>query len=215
VTARYHLVAHPELTAHLRELRDAAALDPNGPAAKQFAAVRDGLSALREGREADFDGKRLGYSERSSDLRDCAEIKIAVLEEFTRAGHPRGPSHRLIYREFDATGSGQLPVRQVITFAPRRDGRPFEITAHRLGRAPGVPLAELDHLPTYAPRFGREPGRPVTPPRQPLPPDLAQALKALEGAAPAPGVTSTRPQAPDGSAAPPRDRTGPDRTRDR
>lgn len=181
MTAQYHLVAHPELSDHLRRLRDEAQLAPEGPAAKEFAAIRDGLPALREGREIDFDGKRLGYSENATDLRDCAEIKIPVVDEFTRSGRPRGPSHRLIYREFEGTGPGQLPVRQVIAFEPRRDGRPFDVASTRLGRAPGVALAELDHLPTFAPRNGREPNRPVTPAREPLPPDLARALKGIEG----------------------------------
>jgi hypothetical protein len=213
VTAQYHLVAHPDLRDHLRQLRDEAQRDPEGPAAKEFAAVRDGLSVLREGREADFDGKRLGYSENASDLRDCAEIKVAVVDEFTRRGRPMGPSHRLIYREFEGTGPGQLPVRQVIAFAPRRDGRAFDVAADRLGRAPGVPLAELDHLPTFAPRNGREPGRPITPAREPLPPDLAQALKALEGnpsprgaVAPPGSIPST---APPGVVRRPPERGGP------
>ena len=72
MTAKYHLIVHPELRDQLRALHQAAQRDPGGPEAQQFEAVRNGLAALREGREVEFSGERLGYSDRHSDLRDCA-----------------------------------------------------------------------------------------------------------------------------------------------
>ena len=194
MTAKYHLIIDPELRDELRDLYARAKADPNGPAAKQFEAVRLGLSALREGREDEFAGERLGRSDNHPDLRDCAEIKIPVVEEFNRRGRPMGPSHRLTYREFDGPTESHLPVRQVVAFAPRKDGEIFDVSATRLGRTKGVALDELDHLPTVRPATGpaKEAGRPVGPPRMPLPPDLAQAFKAMEGLAP---PTSTAPPA--------------------
>jgi hypothetical protein len=144
------------------------------------------LSALREGREAELAGERLGRSDNHPDLRDCAEVKIPVVEEFNRRGRPMGPSHRLTYREFEGPSPDHLPVRQVIAFAPRKDGEIFDVTANRLGRSKGVALDELDHLPTVRPAVGpgKEADRPVAPPRMALPPDLAQAFKAMDGLAP-------------------------------
>ncbi|WP_350274847.1 hypothetical protein [Kribbella sp. HUAS MG21] len=193
MTAKYHLIIDPELRDELRALHARAQAEPNGPAARQFEAVRRGLSALREGREAEFAGERLGRSDNHPDLRDCAEIKIPVVEEFNRRGQPMGPSHRLTYREFEGPSESHLPVRQVVAFAPRKDGEIFDVTANRLGRSKGVSLDELDHLPTVRPAVGpvKEAGRPVTPPRMPLPPDLIQAFKAMEGLAP---PTSSEPQ---------------------
>ncbi|MFF0341886.1 hypothetical protein [Kribbella sp. NPDC004875] len=186
MTAKYHLILDPELRDELRALQARAQADPNGAAAKQFEAVRVALSALREGREAEFDGERLGRSDNHPDLRDCAEIKVPVVEEFNRRGRPMGPSHRVTYREFEGSSESSLPVRQVIAFAPRKDGEIFDVTANRLGRSKGVGLEELDHLPTVRPAVGpgKEAGRPVAPPRMPLTPELAQAFKALEGLPP-------------------------------
>ena len=192
MTARYHLILDPDLRDELRELHARAQADPNGAAAKQFEAVRVALSALREGREAEFAGERLGRSDNHPDLRDCAEIKIPVVEEFNRRGRPMGPSHRVTYREFEGPTESSLPVRQVVAFAPRKNGEIFDVTANRLGRSKGVALDELDHLPTVRPITGpgKEPDRLIGPPRMALPPDLAQSLKALDGLAP---PTSTPP----------------------
>lgn len=198
MTAKYHLVLHPDLQAQLRDLHIAANRDPSGPEAEQFAAVRTGLAALRAGREADFDGERLGYSDRHTDLRDCAEIKLPVVEELNRRGQPMGPSHRLTYREFNGPSPDHLPVRQVLAFEPRKDGRPFEVTATRLDRTRGTPLAELDTLPNVEPAVGpdKDPARPIAPIRRPLPPDLAQAMKGLEGNSPASGAATPPTAAP-------------------
>jgi hypothetical protein len=159
---------------------------------------------LRDGREADFSGERLGYSDRHADLRDCAEIKLPVVAEFNRRGRPMGPSHRLTYREFEGPTAGDLPIRQPIAFEPRKDGRPFEVTAGRLGRTRGVPMSELQNLPNVAPAMGeaKDASRPVAPARQALPADLAQAMKGLEDCRrrrvpqlPRPVSTSVRPAA--------------------
>lgn len=186
MTAKYQLIIDPELRDELRALHARAQAEPSGRAAQQFEAVRRGLSALREGREAEFAGERLGRSENHPDLRDCAEIKIPVVAEFSRRGRPMGPSHRLTYREFEGPSGSHLPIRQVVAFAPRKDGEIFDVTANRLGRSKGVALDELDHLPTVRPAVGpgKEADRPVAPPRMPLPPDLVQAFKAMEGLAP-------------------------------
>ncbi|ADB33657.1 hypothetical protein Kfla_4639 [Kribbella flavida DSM 17836] len=210
MTAQYHLVAHPALRDQLRQLHAEAQRDPSGLAAQQLQAARQGLAALREGRETDFAGERLGYSDRHADLRDCAELKIPVIEERNRQGRPLGPSHRLTYREFAAAGPGQLPVRQVLAFEPRRDGRPFTVTAQRLDRRRGVPLAELDSLPNVTPATGRnkDPNRPITPVRRPLPPDLAQAVNALTGLRPAASAAQPRPpSSPTHRGQPPDDRS--------
>jgi hypothetical protein len=90
MTAKYQLLVHPELRDQLRKLHAEARQNPSGPEAKEFEAVRKGLSALRDGREADFSGERLGYSDRHADLRDCAEIKLPVVAEFNRRGRPMG-----------------------------------------------------------------------------------------------------------------------------
>ncbi|MEU8227668.1 hypothetical protein [Kribbella sp. NPDC048915] len=154
MTAKYHLIIDPDLLTELRDLHARAKADPNGPAAQQLEAVRRGLSALREGREDEFASERLGRSDNHPDLRDCAEIKMPVVQEFNRRGRPMGPSHRLTYREFDGSSQSHLPVRQVIAFAPRKDGEIFNQTAARLGRTRGVALEELDHLPTVRPAVG-------------------------------------------------------------
>jgi len=192
--ATFELVVHPELRDQLRELRVRSQADPTGPEVQQFEAVRAGWSALREGREADFNGERLGFSDRHPDLRDCAEIKLPVVQEFNRRRRPMGPSHRLTYREFDGLTSVDLPVRQIIAFEPRKNGRPFEVTARRLGRTKGVVLSELDNLPNARPAVGpnKDAFRPVSPVRMPLPPDIAQAMRALNGLSPASAVATTQ-----------------------
>jgi hypothetical protein len=190
--ARFQLLVHPELRDQLRELRVRSQADPTGAEAQQFEAVRVGWSALREGREADFDGERLGFSDRHPDLRDCAEIKLPVVQEFNRRKRPMGPSHRLTYREFDGLTTADLPVRQIIAFEPRKNGRPFDVTARRLGRTKGVALSELDSLPNVRPAVGpnKDARRLVSPVRMPLPPDIAQAMKTLDGLSPASGAAT-------------------------
>jgi hypothetical protein len=192
MTAKYQLLVHPELRDQLRELHAEAQQNPSGPEAQEFEAVRQGLSVLRDGREAEFSGERLGYSDRHADLRVCAEIKLPVVQEFNRRGRQMGPSHRLTYREFEGPTPGDLPIRQPIAFEPRKDGRPFEVTAGRLGRTRGVPMSELQSLPNVAPAIGeaKDASRPAGPARQALPADLAQAMKGLEGLSSASGAAT-------------------------
>jgi hypothetical protein len=57
MTAKYQLLVHPELRDQLRKLHAKARQNPSGPEATEFEAVRKGLSALRDGREADFSGE--------------------------------------------------------------------------------------------------------------------------------------------------------------
>ncbi|MFI6681736.1 hypothetical protein [Kribbella sp. NPDC050470] len=127
---------------------------------------------MADGREEDFDGKRLGH--RRHDLSDCAEIKLDVVPE-TRHNIELGPSHRLIYREFESDDGGP-PYREVVAFAHRKDDRPFDEAARRLGRETGVRS-----------RTTRATAQPagIAPIRQPLPPDLRKALAAASGVAPA------------------------------
>ncbi|GAB3839750.1 hypothetical protein GCM10028799_82220 [Kribbella italica] len=165
----YRLLLSREVLQQLRTLERAAATQQTGGLRhREYRALRAGLRAIANGEEADFDGKRLGFM--AHDLSDCAEIKLPVLPE-TRGNHTLGPSHRLIYREFEAEDGGP-PYREVVCFEHRGHNRPFDVAAGRLQRASGVRLQTLsDHRASSA----------IAPIRQPLPPDLARALKGIEG----------------------------------
>jgi hypothetical protein len=190
---QYRLLVEPEVRRQLAELGRAAQSQPRGLRDREFRALRLGLQVLANGQEASFDGKRLGFSPRHHDLRDCAEIKLPVVAE-TRNNQDLGPSHRLIYREFDAEDGG-LPYRQVISFEHRGDDRPFKVAGSRLGREIGFRHRTLDSVSDLRPQFAqRGPGE-TAPIRQPLPPDLAKALAAASDVAPAAGATSS-PSAP-------------------
>jgi hypothetical protein len=151
------------------------------------------LQALANGQEESFEGKRLGFSPGHHDLRDCAELKLPVVQE-TRNNQDLGPSHRLIYREFEPEDGG-LPYRQVISFEHRGNDRPFEVAGHRLGREIGSRHRTLDAVSALRPQLGQRPPGQAAPFRQPLPPELAKALAAASGVAPAAGATSP-PSAP-------------------
>jgi len=97
---QYRLLLKDQLMQQLTALSRAAKSQPGGLRDREFRALKTGLRALAEGREVAFDGKRLGYSPEHHDLSDCAEIKLPVIQE-TRHNHDLGPSHRLIYREFE------------------------------------------------------------------------------------------------------------------
>lgn len=98
---RYHLIVDEALKAEMSAGQAAWKADPRSDAGRQFNAAMKALKALQEGREGEYEGKQLGYGPRSYDLRDTAQIKVPVFEEYKDNGWPMGPSHRMTYREFD------------------------------------------------------------------------------------------------------------------
>jgi hypothetical protein len=176
---QYRLLVRREVMQQLTALQRAAdTQQPGGLRDRELRALRLGLRALANGQEESYNGKRLGYA--AHDLSDCAEIKLSVIPE-SRGSQELGPSHRLLYREFDAEDGGP-PYREVVSFEPRRDDRLFEIAAARLGRDRGRRDRILP-MPT--------PTAAAAPPRQPLPPDLRIALAASANVAPARGAVTT------------------------
>jgi hypothetical protein len=178
---QYRLLVHWEVLRELRTLEQAAATQqPGGLRDRELRALRAGLGAIANGEEEEFDGKRLGFT--THDLSDCAEIKLPVIPE-SRGNHELGPSHRLIYREFEPDDGGP-PYREVVCFAHRGGNRPFDVAARRLNRAVGVRRQTLN---TYGATSD------IAPIRQPLPPDLRKALAAASDVAPARGAVSGHP----------------------
>ncbi|MFF0266882.1 hypothetical protein [Kribbella sp. NPDC004536] len=192
MTRPFRILIDAELRRKLAMLEHAAASRPDSLRGRELRALKLGLLALAEGREDEYGSKRLGYSPEHHDLRDLAELKVPVIVE-SRYNHDLGPSHRLLYREFEANDGG-LPYREAICFEPRGNNRPFEVAGARLRREIGQPVPELAHLPNYRPTFQRGAAEPTGPPRLPLPPDLRKALAAASNVAPASGATKTRPQ---------------------
>lgn len=182
---RYRLVHHPNYTDRMEALSRRAAQDVNGRDADVVDASFKALDVLAQGRERDFSGERLSFSPNHYDLRDCAEIKIAVFREYTRGGKPRGPSHRMIYREYHGTVDDSRPIREVMAFEHRAGGLPYAVVAAAVGRQKGRAVDALRDLPAPKPVLGpnKDPDREITPPRLPLPPDIAAAL----------GTSSRRP----------------------
>jgi hypothetical protein len=197
----YRVVLHSGLSDQLKALEARANENPNGHEAREFKAALDGLRALRDGREAEYAGERLGFSPKHPDLRDCAEIKVPVVEEFNSRGRPMGPSHRVVYREYDGTAEDPRPVRQAVAYEPRKDGRPFTVAAERLQRREGVSLEELADVQNVEPMVGpgKDPRRPVGPIRRPLPPDLEGAMRAATNPTPAHTAASPPRQPPEAS----------------
>ena len=173
----YDLVIHPRLLERLARKAYDSARRPAGVTSKELHAARWALEVLRQGREGFFDGKRLGRSDKHVDLRDCAEIKIPVVQEYNSRGRPFGPSHRMIYREYELPGR-ERPVREVISFAPRVDGLPFKLAGDDLDRPIGMELDDLEGVENTPPAIGREPSRATSPVRTKPSPDVAAALAA-------------------------------------
>jgi hypothetical protein len=172
----YVLRLHPDLEAERKALETAAAKDPNGRDAKLFNALEDGLDALEEGREAEFDGKRMhSIQDKYGELGDHAEIKIEVDEEYASNGYKFGPSHRLTYQEAEGTAEDPRPVRRAIAFEPRKGGQPFAVSGQRNERALSVGLDELDKAKAAETTGGQAP---ITPVRMPLDTELATAIHA-------------------------------------
>jgi len=178
---QYRLLIRREVLQQLAALERAAKTQqPGGLRDREYRALRLGLQVLANGEEETFDGKRLGNG--SHDLSDCAEIKLPVIPE-SRRNHELGPSHRLLYREFAAEDGG-LPYRQVVCFEPRKDDRPFEVAAARLGRTRGHRIQTLTAAAATSD---------AAPIRQPLPPDLRKAVAVASGVASATGAVKPRP----------------------
>ncbi|GAA0624442.1 hypothetical protein HPO96_34125 [Kribbella sandramycini] len=196
---QYRPLARPEIRRHLLTLAQAAkGQEPGGLRAREYYALRLGIQAVIDGREAEFAGKRL--TNKRHDLSDCAEIKLAVVPEMRR-GSDLGPSHRLIYREFEAEDGG-LPYREVVAFAHRGNDRPFEEAAARLNRREGV------RLQSFRPTSETAPPAPI---RQALPPDIRAALAAAGDVASARGAVT--PPTTNSPAAGPRRGDPPERGR--
>lgn len=151
MSEQFRLFVRRRVKRQLQALSAGVAHDPRGPAAARLSALLSALETVEAGQEASVGGKRLGYSSQHYDLRDCAEIKVPMVQEYSRDGRPLGPSHRLIYREFLAPDDEQLPVREVICCEPRADGLAFEIAARDLVRTRTIEVDELRDLPNICP----------------------------------------------------------------
>ena len=199
----YHLIVHPDLKRDMDALHAAWKQDPSSAAGQEFHAAMKAMKALREGRETDYQGKQLGYGPGSHDLRDAAELKVPVVDERTPGGFRRGPSHRLVYREFEplpTVEDGRVvrdpnakPYRQAISFAHRSQD-PAAIAGERLGRVRGMPQRDLHGLtgggrPDVGPQ--RE-GVQTTPHRIPVPPDLIRQAAILRDSPPAGSAVPSR-----------------------
>lgn len=197
MSEQFRLFVRRRVKRQLQALSAGVAHDPRGPAAARLSALLRALEIVEAGQEVSLDGKRLGYSSQHYDLRDCAEIKVPMVEEFSRDGRLLGPSHRLIYREFFAADDEQLPVREVICCEPRADGLAFEIAARDLGRIRTIEVGELRDLPNVEPAIGpnKGPERPSAPPRLPLPPDIAAALGPMLASRPVHDPSNSNPVA--------------------
>lgn len=197
------MVVHPELRTEANRLYRAWLQDSNSDAGREFEAFRDAMTALRDGYENDYIGKRLGRGSTSHDLRDAAELKVEVFDEGGTRERPR-PSHRMVYREFDpppkiengrvVPDPDALPVRQIIAFN-HRSTDPAAIAGERLGRARGKAEESLHGLigggrPSVGPQ---RQGEPTTPIRGTLPQDVLQQI--LRDSPPA-GTAPRSPAAP-------------------
>jgi hypothetical protein len=193
---RYHLLIHPDLRAQINALSEARKQDPGSDAAKEYVAAIKGMQALARGEEAGYEGKQLGYGPGSHDLRDAAELKVPVFQESNDRGRPMGPSHRLIYREFEpmptvedgrvVSDPNALPYRQVVAF-DHRSKDPAAIAGERLGRVRGMPERDLHGIagggrPSVGPQ---QQGVQTTPHRVPVPPDLIRQAAILRDSPPA------------------------------
>lgn len=172
----YRVVLHPDLAKERAALETAATKDPNGPEAKQLTQLDKGLDALAEGREAEFDGKRMhSIPSKYAEIGDHAELKIPVTQDVAPNGYVfPGASHRLTYQEAEGTKEDPTPVRRAVAFEPRKGGQPFTVTGQRHGRAVGVGIQELDNARAKESPTGTE----ITPVRMKLDSELATAIHA-------------------------------------
>lgn len=186
----YRVIINEFLGEQVLQLQAAAEGAPASAQHHEYQQFLEGLRVLRDGREAEPEqgGKRFrSLPDQYGDLSDCAEIKIPVFQEVSHEGYEFGPSHRMIYREFDGTPQDPIPVREVVAFAPRKDGRSFRQAQANLGRAVSVSLPYLGEDSVIARDSRSEPPAPI---RQPLPRELAVRLSAV------PRTGSSRTRAP-------------------
>jgi hypothetical protein len=176
---RYRIILHSRLEQDWQSREQRANQDPNGPEADFLRAGAGAVEVLRDGREAEMKGERLGFSTAHYDLRDCAEIKVPVVQEYGKNGKPLGPSHRMIYREFQPAADDPRPIRQVVGFGERKNGAVFEQVGSNLERSKGRSAEALQELSNTEPALGpkKDPDRPFTPPRLDLPAGVAAALQ--------------------------------------
>lgn len=193
----YHLIFHDDLRQEINRLSAEYKQDPNSPGGKEYVGVINAIKALQSGSEDAYEGKQLGYGPQSHDLRDCAELKVPVVRETTRGGFPRGPSHRLVYQEFDplltvrdgqvVDDPGAKPYRYLVSFG-HRSTDPAAIAGQRLGRTRGLPVQELHGVSGGGrPAIGKDlrEGVQTTPHRIPVPGDLLRQAQILRDSPPA------------------------------
>lgn len=233
MSQQYILLIDPQLREQMGRLHAAHQRDPNSNAGREFTAAMQALTALREGREGDYQGKQLGYGSSSHDLRDCAELKVPVfgVNRTDRDGRPRSPSHRMTYREFEAMPrtsqgadgqlvreQGALPFRHVVAFEARRGSPdPASVTGQRLGRTRGMQVRDLAGLGGGRPDVGPQRAEAsTTPNRIPVPADMMEAARFAQDRAMPSAQGAVR--APDAAGSPPAKRAqapATDRDRDR
>ena len=85
----YHLIFDEDLRQEIDRLSAEYRRDPNSPAGREYVGVINAIKALQSGRQDAYEGKQLGYGPQSHDLRDCAELKVPVVAEFTPGEFPR------------------------------------------------------------------------------------------------------------------------------
>jgi hypothetical protein len=190
-----HLLIHQDLRDHMNWLAYMYQNYPDTPEAYEYVAARKALRALQQGRESEYGGKQLSYGRASHDLRDCAELKVPVFRRFTESGWELGPSHRLIYREFEpipritrlddgtlVPDPDALLFRHVIAFESRDAiPDPAAVAGASLGRVRGIPLRDLVGLGADHPNIGPlRLGMQATPSRIPVPGDLLPAARFLQ-----------------------------------
>lgn len=175
----YRVIINEFLADQVLKLKAASEQEPGSAQDHEYQQFLAALRVLRDGREAEpaHGGKRLhSLPDRYGDLSDCAEIRVPVFREISPEGYEFGASHRMIYREFDGTPQDPTPVREVVAFAPRKDGQSFRQAQVNLARAMSVSLPNLGEDSEIARESRSKPPAPV---RQPLPPELAIRLGAV------------------------------------
>jgi hypothetical protein len=200
---QFHLLMDDAHRKHMDQLFAAYKADPTSREGKEFAAAYTAMKALGEGREGQYEGKRLGYGRDSYDLSDCAELKVDALARGEHGNAVIGPSHRLIYREFEnpfpkvvdgrvVPDENAIPFRQVVAFEHRAaTPDPASVAGQRLNRTRGMDATGLTRIGGGAPSGGpQRAGEPTTPHRIPMPRDLMDAARVLHGNAPASGAVN-------------------------